>query len=100
MNHDEPIRFIITGQVTILDCRHLGENKERDKQKRKSKFEEDESPNYVTFPVKIVGKEDIGSFFFPKHPGMISTLLHQLMHPGCITRVLLAVGPPGFTKGD
>jgi hypothetical protein len=54
----------------------------------------------VTFPVKIVGKEDIGSFFFPKHPGMISTLLHQLMHPGGITRVLLAVGPPGFTKGD
>jgi hypothetical protein len=31
MNHDEPITFIITGQVTILDRHHLGENKERDK---------------------------------------------------------------------
>jgi hypothetical protein len=46
----------------------------------------------------VVGKEDTWLFFFPKLP--VTTLLHQLIHPRCITRVLLAVEPPGFTKGD
>jgi hypothetical protein len=68
--------------------------------KRKCKFDEDESPNEVTLLVKFVGKEDIGLFFFPQRPGTTSTLLHQLMHLRCITRLLLAVGPPGFIKGD
>jgi hypothetical protein len=45
-------------------------------------------------------EQDIGLFFFLKHPGITSTLLHQLMHPRRVTRVLLVVGPPGFTKGD
>jgi hypothetical protein len=54
----------------------------------------------VTLPVKIVREEDIRLFFFPKRLGMTSTLLHYLMHPRHITRVLLAIGPPGFTKGD
>jgi hypothetical protein len=70
------------------------------KTKGKYKFEGDESPDEVTLPVKIVGKEDIGLFFFPQHPGTTSTLIHQLMHLSYITRLLLAVGPPGFTKGD
>jgi hypothetical protein len=74
-------------------------DEEREKQKRKRKFDEDESPNGVILPVKIVGKEDIGLFFFPKHPGTTSALVHHLMHLSCITRLLLAVGPPGFTKG-
>jgi hypothetical protein len=48
----------------------------KEKQKRKHKFDEDESPDVVILPVKIVGKEDIGLFFFPQHPGTTSTLLH------------------------
>jgi hypothetical protein len=68
-------------------------NKEREKQKRKCRFDEDESPNGVILPVKIVGKEHIGLFFFPQHPDL------TMMHLSCITRLLLAVGPPGFTKG-
>jgi hypothetical protein len=76
----------------------MGTKKEK-KQKRKCKFYEDESPDGVILPVKIIGKEDIGLFFFPQHPGTTSTLLHQLMHLSCITRLLLAVGPPSFTKG-
>jgi hypothetical protein len=56
-------------------------------------------PKLVTLPVRIVGKEDIGLFFFPKCLETISALLHQLMHPRRITRVLLVVGPPSFTKG-
>jgi hypothetical protein len=70
------------------------------KRKRKCKFDEDESPNEVIFPVKFVSKENIGLFFFPQCPGTTSYLLHQLMHLSCITRLLLAVGPPCFTKGD
>jgi hypothetical protein len=70
------------------------------KTKMRHKFEKDESLDAVTFPVRIVEKEDIGLFFFPRCPGMTSTLLHQLMHPRCITRVLLVVGHPIFTKGD
>jgi hypothetical protein len=58
------------------------------------------SQDAVTFLVKVVAKEDIGLFFFPRCLGMTSTLLHQLVHPRRITRVLLVVGPPGFTKGD
>jgi hypothetical protein len=76
----------------------LGTKKE--KQKRKHKFDEDESPDAVIHPIKIVGKEDIGLFFFPQHPGTTSTLLHQLMHLSYITRLLLVVGSSGFTKGD
>jgi hypothetical protein len=74
-------------------------DEEREKQKRKRKFDEDESPDAVILPVKIVGKEDIGLFLFPQHLGTTSTLLHQLMHLSCITRLLLDVGPLGFTKG-
>jgi hypothetical protein len=74
-------------------------DEEREKQKRKCKFNKDESPDGVILPVKIVGKEDIGLLFFPQHPGTTSTLLHQMIHLICITRLLLAVGPPGFTKG-
>jgi hypothetical protein len=43
-------------------------DKEREQQKRKCKFDEDESPDGVILPVKIVGKEDIRLFFFPQHP--------------------------------
>jgi hypothetical protein len=75
------------------------EDEEREKQKRKHKFDEDESPDGVILPIKIVGKEDIGLFFIPQHPGATSALFLQLMHLSCITRLLLAVGPPGFTKG-
>jgi hypothetical protein len=46
------------------------------------------------------GEQDTGLFFFLKHLGTTSTLLHQLMHPRPVTRVLLAIGPPVFTKGD
>jgi hypothetical protein len=50
------------------------------KKKGKCKFDEDESPDGVILPmilpVKIVGKEDIGLFFFPQHPGTTSALLH------------------------
>jgi hypothetical protein len=73
---------------------------ESEKQKRKHKFDEDESPDSVTLPVKIAGKEDIGLFFFPQRLGTTSTLLHQLMHPKRITRVLIDVGPPSLTKED
>jgi hypothetical protein len=76
----------------------MGTKKEKNK-KEKCKFDEDESPDGVILPVKIVGKEDIRLFFFPQHPGTTSALLHQLMHLSCITRLLLAVGPPDFTKG-
>jgi hypothetical protein len=74
-------------------------DEEREKQNRKCKFDEDESPDGVILPVKIVGKEDIELFFFPQHPGTTSVLLHQLKHLSCITRLLLVVGSPGFTKG-
>jgi hypothetical protein len=74
-----------------------GAKKEKNK-KRKRKFDEDESPESVTLPVMVVGKEDTWLFSFPKLLG--TTLLHQLIHPRCITRILLAVEPPGFTKGD
>jgi hypothetical protein len=69
------------------------------KTKRKCKFVEDESPDGVTPPVKNVGKEDIGLFFFPPRPRTTPILVHQLIHLSCITRLLLAVGSPGFTKG-
>jgi hypothetical protein len=75
----------------------MGAKKEK---KTKHKLDEDESPDSVTLPVRIVGKKDIGFFFFPQHLGTTSTLLHQLMHPRRITTVLLAVGPPDFTEGD
>jgi hypothetical protein len=91
MNHDRLITFIITGHVT---------GRIKRKTKKKHNFDEDESPDLVTSPIKIVGKEDIVLFFFPKRPGTTSALLHQLMHPRRITRVLLAVESPGFTKGD
>jgi hypothetical protein len=65
---------------------------------RSSKFDKDESLDGVILPVKIIGKEDIGLFFFPQNPETTSTLVHQLMHLSCITRLLLVVGPPGFTK--
>jgi hypothetical protein len=70
------------------------------KTKRKCKFDEDESLDEAIVPVKFVGKEDIGLFFFPQCQGTTSALFHQLMHLSCIIRLLLAVGPPGFTKGD
>jgi hypothetical protein len=85
----------ITSVITKTD----DGDEEREKQKRKHKFHEDESPDGVILPVKIVGKEDIGLSFFPQHTGTTSALLHQLMHLSCITRLLLAVGPPGLTKG-
>jgi hypothetical protein len=72
----------------------------RRKRNKKCKFDEDESPDSVTLPVRIVGKKDIGLSFFPKRLETTSALLHQLMHPRHVTEVLLAVGPPGFTKGD
>jgi hypothetical protein len=97
--HDKPIMFIITKQTTILDhCRQWG-NEEREKQKRKHKFDEDESLDSATFSIKP-GEQDIGLFFFLKHQGTTSTLLDQLMHPRRVTSVLLDVGPPGFIKGD
>jgi hypothetical protein len=65
---------------------------------RSFKFDKDESLDGVILPVKIIGKEDIGLFFFPQNPETTSTLVHQLMHLSCITRLLLVVGPPGFTK--
>jgi hypothetical protein len=74
-------------------------DEEREKQKRRCKFDEDESLDEVIPPFKVVGKEDIGLFFFPQRPRTTPALLHQLKHPSCITRLLLAVGPPGFTKG-
>jgi hypothetical protein len=74
-------------------------DEEREKQKRKYKFDEDESPDGVIPLVKVVGKEDIGLFFFPQRPRTTTALLHQLKHPSCITRLLLVIGPPDFTKG-
>jgi hypothetical protein len=53
----------------------MGTKKEKNK-KEKYKFDEDESPDAVIFPIKIVGKEDIWLFFFPQHLGKTSTLLH------------------------
>jgi hypothetical protein len=91
MNHDRSFTFTITGQMT---------GRRKRKTKMRHKFDNDESLDAVTFPVRIVEKEDIGLFFFPRCPGITSTLLHQLMHPRRITRVLLVVGPLGFTKGD
>jgi hypothetical protein len=41
------------------------EMKKEKNKKEKCKFDEDESPDGVTLPVKIVEKEDIGLFFFP-----------------------------------
>jgi hypothetical protein len=76
-----------------------GEDEEREKQKRKRKLDEDESQDLVTLPVMIARKEDIWLFLFLQRLGTTSTLLHQLMHLSCITGILLAVGPPGFTKG-
>jgi hypothetical protein len=73
--------------------------RKRKTKKRKCKFDEDESPDGAIFPVEIVGKEDVGFFFFPQQPRTTSSLLHQLMHLSCITRLLIAVGPPGFTRG-
>jgi hypothetical protein len=70
------------------------------KTKRKCKFDKDESPDGIIPPVNFVGKEDIGLFFFPQYPRTTPALLHQLKHPSCVTRLLLAVGPPSFTKGD
>jgi hypothetical protein len=75
----------------------MGTKKEKNK-KRKRKIDEDESLDGVILSVMIVGKEDIGLFFFPQHPG-ITSALHQLMHLSCIKRLLLGVGPLGFTKG-
>jgi hypothetical protein len=69
------------------------------KTKRKCTFDEDESPDGVIPPINIVGKEDMGLFFFLQRPRTTPALLHQLKHPSCITRLLLAVGPPSFTKG-
>jgi hypothetical protein len=57
------------------------------------------SPDGIIPPVKIVGKEDIGLFFFPQCPRTTPALLHELKHPNYITRLLLAVEPPSFTKG-
>jgi hypothetical protein len=84
----------ITSVITETD----DGGEEREKQKRKHKFDEDESPDGVILPVKIVGKKDMGLFFLPQHPRTTFTLLHQLMHLSCITMLLLAVGPPCFTK--
>jgi hypothetical protein len=53
----------------------------REKQKRKCKFDEDEPPDGVILPIKIVGKEDIGLFLFPQPPGTTSAFFHQLQHP-------------------
>jgi hypothetical protein len=64
----------ITSVITETD----DGDEEREKEKRKRKFDEDESPDGVILPVKIVGEEDIGLFFFPQHPGTTSALLHQL----------------------
>jgi ribosomal protein S8E len=85
-------RFI----TSVID--KTGGKRRKRKTKRKCKFDEDESPYGVIPPVKVVGKEGIGLFFFPQHPRTTLALLHQLKHPSCITR-LLVVGPPGFTKG-
>jgi hypothetical protein len=41
---------------------------EREKQTIKRKIDEDESPDGVILPVKVVRKEDIGLLFFPQHP--------------------------------
>jgi hypothetical protein len=48
----------ITSVITKTD----NGDEERENQKRKHKFDEDESPDGVILPVKIVGKEDIGFF--------------------------------------
>jgi hypothetical protein len=90
INCNQLITFIITGQVA--------RQRKTKTKKGKNKYDEDESSDYVTIPVKIVGKEDMGLSFFPKRPRTTSTPLHQLMHPRHITRALLAVGPPGITK--
>jgi hypothetical protein len=82
--------------ISVIDETCDG-GEEREKQKRKCKFDEDESLDGVILLVKIVRKEDIGFLFFPQHPGTTSALLHQLIHLSCITMLLLAVGP-GFTK--
>jgi hypothetical protein len=49
------------------------------KTKRKCKFDEDESPDGVIPLVEVVGKEDIGLFFFPQRPRTTPALLHQLI---------------------
>jgi hypothetical protein len=66
-NSDEPLQ--------IYDIRRWRRRKR--KTKRKCIFDGNESPDEVTLPVKIVGKEDIGLFFFPQHPGTTSALLHS-----------------------
>jgi hypothetical protein len=66
--------------ITSVIVETDNEDVEREKQKRKREFDEDESPDEVILLVKIVGKEDIGLFFFPQHPGTTSTFLHQLTH--------------------
>jgi hypothetical protein len=88
--------------VTKIYCishQHNRRWKQRKRKTKKCKFDEDESPDGAIPPVKVVGKEDIGLFFFPQRPKTTPAFLHQLKHPSCITRLLLAVGPPGFTKG-
>jgi hypothetical protein len=91
--------MIHCSSITSIIVETGDSDEKREKQKRKFKFDEDESPDGVILPIKIVGKEDIGLFFFPQQPETTSALLHQLKHPSCITRLLVAVGPIDFTKG-
>jgi hypothetical protein len=53
--------------ITSVIVETDNEDEKREKQKRKRKFDEDESPDEVILLVKIIGKEDIGLFFFPQH---------------------------------
>jgi hypothetical protein len=75
-----------------------GMKKEKNK-KRKLQFDEVESPDSATFSSKSRRRRH-RVVLLPKRPGTTSALPHQLMHPKRVTRVLLAVGPPVFTKGD
>jgi hypothetical protein len=91
-------KFFLSKTKLICYRRNWRWGQRKRKRKRKCKFDEDEPPDGVIPPVEFVGKEDIGLFFFPQRPRTTPGLLHQLMHLSCITRLLLDVGPPSFTK--
>jgi hypothetical protein len=93
-NSDDPLQIYY-----ISHRRNRRWRRRKRKTKRKCKFDEDESPAEVIPPVKVVGKEDMGLFFFTQRLRTTPTLLHQVKHPSCITRLLLVVGPPCFTEG-
>jgi hypothetical protein len=65
-------------QIYYISHRRNRQWGRRKRKKTKCKFDEDESPDGVIPAVKVVGKEDIGLFFFPQHPWTTPALLHQL----------------------